>query len=91
MWFQNIGLEAYPSGVEDGVDSAWALIYHIAMIETIFFVFGVGFSILVYFLSIKRRDISAAAKAGYFLLTLIGITGMVFLIGVAIADRIRSL
>lgn len=68
-----------------------SLIYHDGMIETLFFVFGLGFSVLVYFLSIKRRNISPAAKAGYFLLTLIGITGMVFLIGVAIADRIRSL
>lgn len=61
------------------------------MIETASFIFGLGFSLLVYFISIRGRGISAGAKAGYFILTLIGITGMVFLIGVAIADRLRSL
>lgn len=67
------------------------MVYHSGMIETASFIFGLGFSFLVYIISIRKRDISAGAKAGYFILTLIGITGMVFLIGVAIADRLRLL
>lgn len=60
------------------------------MIEMASFIFGFGFSLLVYFMSIRKRDATPALKAGYFILTLIGITGMVFLIGVVIADRLRS-
>jgi len=61
------------------------------MIETASFLFGLGFSILVYILSIRPRDESALRKTGYFLITTVGITGMVWLSGVLIAHFLRKL
>ncbi len=55
------------------------------MIEKAFLLFGLGFSMLVYFLSIKPAKISFFKKAFYFALSLVGITGMLFLIGVLLA------
>jgi hypothetical protein len=61
------------------------------MIETASFLFGIGFSILVYFLSIKPRNESSLRKAGYFLISTVGITGMVWLSGVLVAHFLRKL
>ncbi len=61
------------------------------MIETFSFLFGIGFSILVYFLSIRTRELSPSRKTVYFLLSTIGITGMVWLSGVLIAHFLRRL
>ena len=65
--------------------------YHVAMIETASFLFGIGFSILVYFLSIRTRNESSLRKTGYFLISTVGITGMVWLSGVLIAYFLRKL
>jgi uncharacterized membrane protein YkgB len=61
------------------------------MIETVSFLFGLGFSLLVYFLSIRPLNQPWPKKAVYFLFSLIGITGTVFLIGVMIAHLLRKL
>jgi len=61
------------------------------MIETASFLFGLGFSILVYILSIRTRNESTLRKAWYFLITTVGITGMVWLSGVLIAHFLRKL
>jgi hypothetical protein len=61
------------------------------MIETFSFFIGLGFSFLVYFLSIRPRQDSGWKKAGYFFFTLIGITGTLFLSGVLIAHFLRKL
>jgi hypothetical protein len=61
------------------------------MIETVSFLFGLGFSILVYILSIRTRNVSPLQKAGYFLISTLGITGMVWLSGILIAHFLRKL
>lgn len=61
------------------------------MFETLCFLVGVGFSFLVYFRSIGKTDYSWPKKAFYFLLTLIGITGTLFLFGVLVADKLRNM
>jgi hypothetical protein len=61
------------------------------MIETASFLFGFGFSILVYFLSIRKRNDGPLLKAGYFLISTVGITGMVWLSGILIAHFLRNL
>ncbi len=61
------------------------------MIETLSFLFGFGFSILVYVLSIRTRDIAPSRKALYTLVSTIGITGMVWLSGVLVAHFLRKL
>ncbi len=61
------------------------------MIETGSFIFGFAFSILVYVISIRPRDIPPSRKALYFLLSTIGITGMVWLSGVLVAHFLRKL
>lgn len=65
--------------------------YHDRMFETFCFLVGLGFSFLVYFRSIRRTDYSQPKKAFYFLLTLIGITGTLFLFGVLVADKLRNM
>jgi hypothetical protein len=60
------------------------------MIELASFLFGFGFSILVYFRSIRTAALPPVQKAFYFLITFIGITGMVFLSGVLIAHALRE-
>ncbi len=60
------------------------------MIETASLLLGLGFSFLVYFRSIRTADLSRPRKALYFLLTLVGITGTVFLSGILIADFLRN-
>jgi len=61
------------------------------MIETASFLFSLGFSILVYVLSIRTRNDSPLRKAEYFLISPAGITGMVSLIGVLGAHFLRKL
>ncbi len=61
------------------------------MIETFSFLFGIGFSILVYVQSIRTREISSSRKTAYLLLSTIGITGMVWLSGVLVAHFLRKL
>jgi hypothetical protein len=61
------------------------------MIEIISFLLGLGFSLLVYSLSIRPLDIPWPKKILYSLFTFIGITGMVFLIGVVIAHFLRKM
>lgn len=61
------------------------------MIEWVFFFFGLGFSILVYIVSIRKAPYSSLQKTLYFLITLIGITGMLFLFGVLIAHALRTI
>jgi hypothetical protein len=60
------------------------------MIETFFFLFGLGFSFLVYFRSIRKTPYTAPKKAVFFLFTLIGITGTLFLFGVLVAYFLRK-
>jgi len=61
------------------------------MIELSFFIFGLGFSVLVYYRSIRVSGFSRSKKALYFIITLIGITGMLFLSGVLIAHSFRKM
>ncbi|OGW33913.1 MAG: hypothetical protein A2010_02710 [Nitrospirae bacterium GWD2_57_9] len=61
------------------------------MIEFGSFLFGLSFSILVYFRSIRTAELPFWKKIFYFLITLIGITGMLFLSGVLIAHTLRKL
>lgn len=60
------------------------------MIELAFFLFGLLFSFLVYFRSIKPTDFSRPKKIFYFVITFIGITGMLSLAGVLIASFLRN-
>jgi hypothetical protein len=60
------------------------------MIETVSFLLGLGFSILVYVLSIRPLDRPFLTKAGYTLFTFIGITGTIFLAGILIAHFLRK-
>ena len=60
------------------------------MIETISFLLGFGFSVLVYVRSIRTADLSWRKKAVYSFFTFIGITGTVFLAGVLIAHALRK-
>jgi len=62
-----------------------------SMIEIISFLFGLGFSLLVYILSIRPRDLPWPQKTVYSFFTLIGITGTVFLIGVMMAHLLRKM
>jgi len=62
-----------------------------SMIELISFLLGLGFSFLVYFLSIRPLDLPWTKKAFYFFFTLIGITGTIFLSGVLIAHFLNKL
>lgn len=61
-----------------------------SMIELISFLIGIGFSLFVYFRSIRPLDQPWTTKTVYFFLTLIGITGMLFLSGVLIAHFLRK-
>lgn len=62
-----------------------------SMIESISFLLGLGFSVLVYVLSIRPLDLPWTRKALYFFFTLIGINGTIFLSGVVIAHFLRKL
>lgn len=52
------------------------------MIEAVSFFLGVGFSVFVYYRSIRPAPLTPAGKALSFVLSLIGISGMIFLFGV---------
>ena len=78
-------------GVVAGLTDMLTMGYHGRMFETFCFLFGLGFSFLVYVRSIRKTDYSRPKKAFYFLLTLIGITGTLFLFGVLVADKLRNL
>jgi len=67
------------------------LLYHASMIETLSLLFGLGFSVLVYFRSIRPAAQSPAQKALYTILSTFGITGMVWLSGLLIAHFLRKL
>lgn len=68
-----------------------ALGYYARMIETFCFLFGLGFSFLVYFRSIRKTHYSWPKKSIYFFFTLVGITGTLFLFGVLVADKLRTM
>ena len=55
------------------------------MVEMIFFLAGLGFSILVYFRSIKNTDYPLVTKAWYAIITFVGITGILLLVGVMLS------
>lgn len=74
-----------------GLTEGRALGSILSMIEIISFFLGLGFSLLVYVLSIRPLDHPWPKKAGYFFFTLIGITGSIFLAGVVIAHFLRNL
>jgi len=61
------------------------------MIETISFLFGIGFSWLVYERTIRTGPFSVARKVLYTALSTIGITGTVWLFGVLVAHFLRKL
>jgi hypothetical protein len=61
-----------------------------SMIESISFLLGLGFSFLVYFLSIRPLELRWTKKAFTFFFTLIGITGTLFLSGVVVAHFLRK-
>ncbi len=73
-----------------GIDRTIPNGYYRSMIETGSLVFGLGFSVIVYFLSIRKADLPPLKKAWYFLISFIGITGMVFLSGILIAHSLRK-
>jgi hypothetical protein len=61
------------------------------MIETLSFLFGLGFSVLVYVRTIRPGSYRPVRKMTYALLSTIGITGMVWLCGVIIAHFLRKM
>ncbi len=61
------------------------------MFEALFFCFGLGFSLFVYVHSIKPLPLPGIKKFFYFFLSLVGITGTLFLAGVLIAHAFRRL
>jgi hypothetical protein len=67
------------------------MFYHSTMIELLSLLTGLGFSLFVYVRSIKKAELAPLKKATYFILSLIGITGTIFLFGVLVADKLRSL
>jgi len=73
------------------VDRRVGVGYHGHMIETICLLFGLAFSMLVYFRSIRTANEPPVKKAFYFLFSFIGITGTLFLFGILIAHKMRTL
>jgi hypothetical protein len=64
---------------------------HLPMIETFSFLFGLGFSLLVYHRTIRSGPFSRTQKAAYGIVSTIGITGMVWLSGVLVAHFLGKL
>ncbi len=60
------------------------------MIETVFLLLGLGFSLLVHLRTIRTSPYSPLRRTIYSLLSAIGITGMVWLSGVLIAHALRE-
>lgn len=85
--FPDILMKVNKSGVDSEAEPglSWD------MIEIGSLIFGLCFSVLVFFRSIKRAELTLVQKAFYFIISLIGITGTVFLSGVLIADALRKL
>ncbi len=61
-----------------------------AMIEAASFMLGLGFSLLVYFRSIKPSEPRFPRRMLYLVFTLIGITGTLFLAGILVAHFLRK-
>jgi hypothetical protein len=61
-----------------------------AMIEIISFLLGLGFSLYVAIRSIRPLDHPWKQKIVYFIFTLIGITGTIFLSGILAAHFLRK-
>jgi len=59
------------------------------VIEIVSFLLGLGFSLLVFFLSIKPLKASWFKKFVYFVLSFIGIAGTLFLFGILIGHFLR--
>ena len=55
------------------------------MIELISFLLGLGFSILVYFRSIRNTGYPPLTKAWYAIITFVGITGILLLVGIMLS------
>ena len=60
------------------------------MIETLSFLLGFGFSLVVHLRAIRPSPYSPLKKTVYFIISTIGITGMVWLSGVLIAHFLRE-
>lgn len=60
------------------------------MIETLSLLLGLGFSMLVYIRTIRTSSYSRSRKALYTVLSTIGITGMLWLSGILIANFLRE-
>jgi len=84
-------LNNHQSHAVSGLTAVRALYTIRDMIETVSFALGLGFSLLVYFHSIRPLDQSRTKKAFTILFTFIGITGMLFLAGVLIAHFLRKM
>ena len=65
--------------------------YYESMLETFGFLSGFGFSLLVYYRSIRPLAASWRVKTLYSILTFIGITGTLFLSAILIAHFLRKL
>ena len=61
------------------------------MIEIFSFLFGIGFSWLVFERTIRSGPYTAGRKALYTVLSTIGITGTVWLFGILVAHFLRKL
>lgn len=60
------------------------------MLETLCLLFGLGYSFLIYFRSIRPLDQPRSKKLAYFFFTLLGVTGTLFLFGVLVAHFMRT-
>jgi hypothetical protein len=60
------------------------------MIESLSFLLGLGFSLLVHLRAIRPAPYSPLKKTVYSIISTIGITGMVWLSGVLIAHFLRE-
>ncbi len=60
------------------------------MIETLCFLSGLAFSMLVYIRTIRTVNEPPMKKAFYFLFSFIGITGTLFLFGILVAHKLRT-
>lgn len=60
------------------------------MLETAFFIFGLGFSLIVYVQTIHYAELSSGRKMLYTILSAVGITGTVWLFGILVAHFLRK-
>lgn len=60
------------------------------MIETLSLLLGLGFSLIVYVRTIRTSPHSRSRKSLYTVLSTIGITGMLWLSGILIANFLRE-